>query len=67
MALADVPLLDAVKMASATPAKILNIQDRKGELVKGKDADIVIFDDEINIDTTMVKGNVVYSKDKIKI
>ncbi len=64
MALAYVPLLDAVKMASATPAKILNIQDRKGELVKGKDADIVIFDEKINIETTIVKGNVVYSKDK---
>lgn len=62
MALADVSLLDAVKMASATPAKILNILDRKGELVKGKDADIVIFDEEINIDATIVKGNVVYRR-----
>ena len=67
MKLADVPLLDAVKMASATPAKILSLQDAKGELVKGKDADIVIFDEEINIETTIVNGNVVYSKDKIKI
>lgn len=62
MALADVSLLDAVKMASATPAKILNILDKKGELVKGKDADIVIFDEEINIDATIVKGNVVYRR-----
>lgn len=65
--LAEVPLLDAVKMASATPAKILNIQETKGELVKDKDADIVIFDDDINIKTTIVKGNVVYTKDEIKI
>ncbi|WP_343532571.1 N-acetylglucosamine-6-phosphate deacetylase [Pedobacter sp.] len=64
--LAEVPLLDAVKMASATPAKILNIQDRKGELVKGKDADIVIFDEDINIQTTIVKGNVVYTKEEVK-
>ncbi|WP_199120450.1 N-acetylglucosamine-6-phosphate deacetylase [Pedobacter sp. ASV28] len=67
MTLADVPLLDAVKMASVTPAKILNIQDKKGELVKGKDADIVIFDEEISINTTIVKGNVVYRKDLVKI
>lgn len=67
MALADVPLLDAIKMASATPAKILNIHDRKGELVKGKDADIVIFDEAINIQATLVKGNVVYHKLKIEI
>ncbi|SOD13301.1 N-acetylglucosamine-6-phosphate deacetylase [Pedobacter xixiisoli] len=63
--LADVPLFDAVKMASSTPAKILKIQERKGELVNGKDADIVIFDEGINIDTTIVKGNVVYNKEKI--
>jgi len=64
--LAEVPLLDAVKMASTTPAKILNIQDTKGELVKGKDADIVIFDEDINIQTTIVKGNVVYTKEEVK-
>jgi N-acetylglucosamine-6-phosphate deacetylase len=67
MALADVSLLDAVKMASATPAKILNIHDRKGELVKGKDADVVIFDEDINVETTIVKGNVVYNREKIEI
>lgn len=61
--LADVSLLDAVKMASATPAKILNIHQTKGELVKGKDADVIIFDENINIQTTIVKGNVVYTKD----
>ena len=61
--LAEVSLLDAVKMASATPAKILNIHETKGELVKGKDADVIIFDENINIQTTIVKGNVVYTKD----
>lgn len=65
--LAEVPLLDAIKMASATPAKILNIQDKKGEITRGKDADIVIFDENINVGTTIVKGNVVYSKEKIKV
>jgi len=65
--LADVPLIDAIKMASLTPAKILNIHDRKGELVKGKDADVVIFDENINIQTTIVKGNVVYTKEEITV
>jgi len=66
IALAEVPLVDAVKMASTTPAKILNIADRKGELVKGKDADVVIFDEDINIAATIVKGNLVYTKDEVK-
>lgn len=67
IALAEVPLVDAVKMASTTPAKILNIADRKGELVKGKDADVVIFDEDINIAATIVKGNLVYTKDVVKV
>ncbi|MEV4883971.1 N-acetylglucosamine-6-phosphate deacetylase [Chitinophaga ginsengisegetis] len=58
--LAEIPLRDAVRMMSETPASILHIQDRKGTLVKGKDADLVIFDDGINIDTTIVNGNIVY-------
>ncbi|RWU10589.1 N-acetylglucosamine-6-phosphate deacetylase [Pedobacter chitinilyticus] len=67
ISLAEVSLLDAVKMASATPAKILNIADNKGELVKGKDADVIIFDEKINIYTTIVKGNLVYTKDEVKV
>lgn len=58
--LADVSLQDAVKMITESPASILNIDDKKGSLAKGKDADIVIFDEEIKVDTTIVNGNVIY-------
>jgi len=34
--------------------------DKKGELTPGKDADIVIFDKEFTIQTTIIKGKVVY-------
>lgn len=61
--MADVPLKDAVKMATATPARIMGIDNKKGSLVKGKDADIVIFDEHINIQKTIVKGRVIYDKD----
>jgi len=60
--MADVPLTDAIKMITATPARILGISDTKGSLAAGKDADIVIFDDNINIETTIIKGRVVYKK-----
>lgn len=60
--MADIPLFDAVKMSAETPARILGINHLKGTLVKGKDADIVIFDQNIKIDTTIVNGKVVYSK-----
>lgn len=61
--MADVPLLEAVKMASQTPANILGIGASKGSLITGKDADIVIFDGNINISTTIVQGRVIYNKE----
>lgn len=60
--IAEVPLIDAVRMMTTTPAKIMKIDDRKGSIVVGKDADLVIFDEDINIQTTMVEGEVVYSR-----
>lgn len=60
--MADVPLLDAVKMMSSTPARIMNVHERKGSLTVGKEADIVIFDEDIKIRKTIIMGKVVYSK-----
>lgn len=57
--LADVPLLHAVLMMSTTPARIMGVEDRKGSLIPGKDADIVLFDDNINIQKTMIRGDIV--------
>jgi N-acetylglucosamine-6-phosphate deacetylase len=58
--MAGVPLSDAVKMLTTTPARILNVSDTKGELAAGKDADIVIFDDNFTIQKTIIQGKVVY-------
>ena len=60
--LADVPLTEAVRMMTTTPASIMNINDKKGSLVAGKDADIVIFDDDILVEKTIIGGNVIYSR-----
>jgi N-acetylglucosamine-6-phosphate deacetylase len=62
--MADVPLIDAVRMITHTPASIMKIADKKGSLVAGKDADIVIFDENICIDTTIVRGKVIYKNNK---
>lgn len=53
-------LEQAVKMASANPARVMNVSDRKGTLEVGKDADIVIFDNDINVAATIVCGRKVY-------
>ena len=58
--LADVSLLDAVKMITLTPARIMNVHNRKGSLVAGKDADIVIFDENITVEKTIIDGRIVY-------
>jgi N-acetylglucosamine-6-phosphate deacetylase len=60
--IAGVPLQDAIKMITATAARILNIANRKGELVAGKDADIVIFDNDINVEMTIINGRIIYSR-----
>lgn len=62
MKLANITLLDAVKMATITPARIMGVLDQKGRLATGKDADIIIFDEEIEIEKTIVQGNIVYDK-----
>lgn len=64
--MADVPLLEAVRMITSTPARILGVSDKKGSLATGKDADIVIFDNNINVEMTIIKGRIVYNRqDKV--
>lgn len=58
---ADVPLLEVIQMITSTPARILGVGDRKGSILEGKDADIVIFDTDINIGMTIIKGEVIYN------
>lgn len=57
-------LEQAVKMVSANPARVMHVADRKGSLEVGKDADIVIFDDDINVAATIVCGRKVYENKK---
>jgi N-acetylglucosamine-6-phosphate deacetylase len=56
---AEIPLEDAVRMASETPAKIMNVYDRKGSLLKDKDADLMILDDDLNIRAVWAMGKLV--------
>lgn len=56
---AGVSVTDAVKMMTSTPARIIGVSRDRGSLTQGKRADIVIFDDEIRIKMTMVRGRVI--------
>ncbi|GAA4791431.1 N-acetylglucosamine-6-phosphate deacetylase [Olivibacter ginsenosidimutans] len=55
---AGVPLLETIGMMSTTPARIMGLHNSKGALTNGKDADVVIFDDQINVAYTIIAGEV---------
>lgn len=50
-----IPLYSAVKMASLTPATVIGCENQKGQIKIGCDADLIIFDDEINIKNVFTK------------
>jgi N-acetylglucosamine-6-phosphate deacetylase len=57
-------LLDAVKMVTLNPARIIKADDHKGSIEKGKDADIVLLNRiDLSIRATIIKGQVAYCSD----
>jgi len=52
---AEIPIVDAVKMITETPAEIMGLSD-KGRLEIGADADLVAFDGDINVKKVFVGG-----------
>ncbi len=50
------PVLDAIKMASTNPAKMMRVDDRKGSIAVGKDADINLLDKDFRVVQTFCKG-----------
>ena len=58
---AGVPLFDAVEMMSLSPAKMVRAH-RKGSIRLGKDADFVLFDDNIDIKAVITGGEMYLSK-----
>ena len=61
---AGVPLCDAVRMATSTPARIMGISDAKGTIAPGMDADLTVFNDNIEVAFTMSGGNIIYNNIK---
>lgn len=53
---AEIPLEDAVRMCSETPARLMGIYESKGSLERGKDADIVLMDENLEICGVMAAG-----------
>lgn len=55
------PVQDVIPLMTANPAKALRMDDRKGSIEVGKDADMVLLDDELNVVMTVGLGRVIYT------
>lgn len=53
---ACIPLEDVVRMSSETPSRIMGVYDRKGSLAPHKDADIMMFDHDLNLTGVIQMG-----------
>ena len=51
-----IPLHECVNCATLNPATTIGVADRKGSIEVGKDADIVVLDDEFNVRKTIIGG-----------
>jgi N-acetylglucosamine-6-phosphate deacetylase len=51
-----VELTDAVRMATLNPARVLGMEDRKGVLAAGADADLVLLDGHLDVTRVMTRG-----------
>lgn len=52
----DLNLAEISELMSASPAKLLGIQDKKGVIQEGLDADFVILNDNLEVTDTYVRG-----------
>lgn len=57
---ANIPLYDCIRMMTLTPAKIMGEDKRIGSIELGKMANLICFDEEINIKGVMVHGKLVH-------
>ena len=62
MANTGLDLLNAVKLVTMNPARELGILADKGSLFIGKHADIIIFDEMLEVSMTIVRGNILYRR-----
>jgi N-acetylglucosamine-6-phosphate deacetylase len=57
---AEIPLAEAIKMITQTPARIMGVSGQAGCVAEGMDADLAIFDDNIDVSTTIRQGKIIF-------
>ncbi|MDD4012488.1 MAG: amidohydrolase family protein [Sphaerochaetaceae bacterium] len=54
--IAGIDLVDTIRMMCLTPARVNGFADKVGSIARGKRANLVIFDDDVNIHSVFLKG-----------
>jgi N-acetylglucosamine-6-phosphate deacetylase len=62
IAFTNCSLENAIRMATLNPARLLGLENKKGSITVGKDADLVLLDDNLSVHTTIVAGKIVFRK-----
>jgi N-acetylglucosamine-6-phosphate deacetylase len=55
-------IVDAIEAATLKPARVLGIQDRKGTLGVGSDADFIVLNDDLYVQASYVNGHLAWQK-----
>lgn len=53
---AGISLVEAIRMMSLTPARIMNVEHKIGSIAEGKEADLVLLDDHLRVKSVFLKG-----------
>ena len=54
---------EAIQMATEVPARVVGVDDRKGKLAKGYDADLVLLNSNLDVVATVCRGEVAHQND----
>ena len=61
VSMVGVDVVQAIRMGSGNPARVLGLEGRKGSITEGLDADIVLLDEELTVQSTIVGGTIRYT------
>jgi N-acetylglucosamine-6-phosphate deacetylase len=61
LSITEVSLVQAVAMLTLNPARSIHVDDRKGLLQPGYDADLLVFDGRLALQATICRGEVCYA------
>ncbi len=53
----EAPMHQVIKLVSLNPARLIGMADRKGSIALGKDADVIVFDENIEVKQVFIEGS----------